>query len=248
MEQQAGVQSLDRAFALLEALSMQPSGAGLMELAQAAGLHKSTAHRLLNALSALGYVERADAKYRLTYKLLELSGRLIEGSDVLSMARAALDALRDRVGETVHLVVREGTQIVYVYKSESLLMPYRMASRVGARRDMYCTGAGKAILSTLIEQEVRHIWTQTKIQTFTPHTITSLDQLLTELDQIRAQGYAIDDQENELDVRCVAGSLMDHSGACMGAFSISAPLARMTDARMHDLAKEVIAVRQQLCR
>ena len=248
MEQQPGVQSLDRAFALLEALSMHPGGSGLMDLAVATNLHKSTAHRLLNALGALGYVERLDSKYRLTYKLLELSGRLIEGSDVLTTAQGALDALRDRVGETVHMVVREGTQIVYVYKAESQLMPYRMASRVGARRDMFCTAAGKAIMATLPEAEVRDIWQQTPVQPFTPYTITSLGALLRALDEVRIRGYAIDDQENELDVRCVAGALTDHSGACIGAFSISAPLARMTDQRLAELAAEVIAVRRQLCR
>ena len=247
MEQQSGVQSLERAFALLEALSMQPNGAGLMELAQATGLHKSTAHRLLGALCVLGYVERVDAaKYRLTYKMLELSGRLMEGSDVMGSAHGVLDALRDRVGETVYMVVREGAQIVYVYKAECLWLPYRMASHVGARRDMHCTAAGKAILATMTEAEVREIWRQTDVVPFTPYTITSLDVLLHELDAVRQKGYAVDDQENELDVRCIAGAICDHGGRCTGAFSVSAPLTRMGNERIAELAGEVLRVRRQL--
>lgn len=249
MEQQNSVQSLDRAFGLLEALSWEPAGMQLTELAQATGLHKSTVHRLLAALIALGYVRKAEesGRYRLSLKILELSGRITDNLDVLATARPLLEQLRDKTQEAVHLVVRDGADIVYVYKAESRGSAYRMFSRIGMRRALYCTAAGKSLLAAMPDDAVEKIWRTSEIKPYTEHTILTLEALLAELDGIRSRGYALDNEENELGVRCIAAALTDYTGASTAAFSISAPVIRMSDQRIEELSADVLATRAQIC-
>lgn len=247
MERQSGVQSLDRAFALLEALSERPSGIPLMELANKSGLHKSTVHRLLSSLTDLGYVKTdGNGSYALTLKMFELSGKVVEGLDVTRIAKPILDSLRDRSGEAVHLLVREGCEVVYVYKAESTNNAYRMFSHIGMHRTMYSTAAGKSMLADLPDAEVRKIWRQSDITAYTQHTITSLDVLFDELDGIRRRGYALDNEENEPGVRCIAASLVDYTGTSNAAVSISAPVLRMSDERVRELSDEILAVRAKI--
>lgn len=248
MEQQSGVQSLDRAFGLMEALSLQPGGMQLMQLVQLSGLHKSTVHRLLAALIDLGYVRKTEesGRYALSLKLMELSGRIVEGLDVQRAAQKILDRLRDKAQETVHLVVREGVDIVYTYKAESLDSSYRMFSRIGMRRAMYCTAAGKSILATMSDDTVAKIWRDSTIQAHTAHTIVTLEGLMEELDLVRNRGYALDNEENELGVRCIGASILDYTGSSSAAFSISAPIVRMPDARVAELAELVLEARRQI--
>jgi len=248
MDSQSGVQSLDRAFGLLETLSLQPDGMQLTELTQVTGLHKSTIHRLLASLIKLGYVKKAEdsGRYRLSLKLVELSGRIVDSMDVLRVSGKFLDRLRDQVQETVHLVVREGVDILYTYKAESLSSSYRMASRVGMRRALYCTAAGKSILATMPDAEVAAIWAKSDIQAITPHTIVNLECLMEELAQVRRLGYALDNEENALGVRCIGAAISDYTGIGSAAFSVSAPVVRMSDQRVAALAAEVLAIRKQI--
>lgn len=248
MEQQSAVQSLERAFSLLEALSRKPDGMQLTELAQVTGLHKSTVHRLLASLAALGYVKRPEegGKYRLSLKLLELSGRLTENIDVLELARPHLEQLRDFSNETVHLVVRDGPDIVYIYKAESGGSFYRMFSRIGMRRPMYCTASGKSILATLSDEEVLSVWKQSEIVPFTEKTVVTLDRLQADLQTVRARGFAVDDEENEVGVRCVAAVIYDYTGKGAAAFSVSAPVMRMGEERTEQLAARVLETRGRI--
>lgn len=241
------VQSLERAFALLEALSLHPQGAQLTELAAATGLHKSTAHRLLGSLAGLGYVQKADSgRYRLTLRLFEISGRAVDSIDILEAAKPFLEELRDTTGETAHLVVREGCDIVYVYKAESRQSSFRMFSRIGMRRAMYCTAAGKSMLAALPDSEIAAVWQASNVVAHTPHTIVTLEALLEEIAHIRALGYALDNEENELGVRCIAASIPSYTGGPSAAFSLSAPLVRMPDERIPALATEVLAIHKKI--
>lgn len=248
MEQTGAVQSLERAFSILEALAREPAGLPLTELSQMVGLHKSTVHRQLASLAAMGYVRKAEdsGRYRLTLKLLELSGRLTDNLNVLEVARPYLEQLRDRTGEAVHLVVRDQKDIVYVYKAESRGSAYRMFSRIGMRRAMYCTAAGKSMLALMPEKEVNQIWLASDVRAYTEHTITTLESLQQELTDIRKCGYALDNEENELGVRCIASALTDYSGKSSAAFSISAPIVRMPDERIRELAPEILSMRARI--
>ncbi|WP_195277072.1 IclR family transcriptional regulator [Anaerotruncus rubiinfantis] len=245
MENQSPVQSLDRAFDLIERLSLNPDGMLLMELSTASGLHKSTVHRLLSALISLGYVRKDESsnRYRLTLKLFELSGRVVDNIDVLEIAKPHIEQLRNHTQEAIHLVVREGADIVYIHKAESKQSSIRMFSRIGMRRPMYCTAVGKSIMATMTDDEVIRIWEKSDVKPYTEHTIVDLGSLFRELDTIRRCGYALDNEENELGVRCIGAAILDYTGRGRAALSISAPLARMTDTRVEELSAEILATR-----
>lgn len=149
-------------------------------------------------------------------------------------------------GETVHLVAREGAEIVYVYKVESIHGAIRMVSRIGMRRPLYCTGVGKAILATRGDEEVLQCWEESERVPCTPYTITRKDAFLREIAQIRQQGYAMDNEENELGVRCAAAAIPDWHGAASYALSISAPVSRMTDERVRSLIPALLETRNEI--
>lgn len=248
MEKQPCVQSLERTFDLIERLSRSSGGMLLMELSAASGLHKSTVHRLLSSLVTLGYVKKDEGsnKYRLTLKLFELSGRVVDNLDVLEIAKPYLEHLRNATQEAIHLVVRDGIDIVYVYKLDSKNSSIRMFSRIGMRRPMYCTAVGKSILATMPDDEVLKIWGNSDIKRYTEHTVVELGPLFRELEEIRSKGYALDNEENELGVRCIGAVIRDYTGRGKAALSISAPIARMTDTRIAQLAKEILKTCEEI--
>lgn len=253
MEQQTAeknpVQSAQRIFEILELLAKEGKMA-LTDISQVLQLHKSTVHRLLCSLSAMGYAKKDDStgKYTLTYKLLELSGCMLDGIDIVSTARPYLERLGEQTQEAVHLVARDGGEIVYVDKVEPGAGTIRMVSRIGLRRPMYCTGVGKAMMAYMGRGEVREIWEGSSVQALTEHTIVSLPALYEELERIRSAGYALDNEENELGVRCIAVCIQGHQGRAEYALSISAPILRMCDARIGQLAPLILSVRQDLSR
>ena len=235
MAEKSGVQSVERIFQLIESLAAHPAGAGLQCLAQDTDLAKSTVHRLLASLVSLGYAAQDEnGRYRLTLKMFELSSGIVNSMDIMDVAKVHLERLAQRTGEAVHLVIRDGQDIVYIYKTES--GPMRMSSRVGLRSPLYCTGVGKAILATLPADEVRNIWQHTTPQKLTTHTIVEFDALQAQLAEVRTNGYAIDDEENELGVRCVAVAIPGVGGRADSAFSISGLAPYMTPERIRRIA------------
>ena len=235
MADKSGVQSVERIFQLIESLAAHPAGAGLQRLAQDTDLAKSTVHRLLASLVSLGYAAQDEnGRYRLTLKMFELSSGIVNSMDIMDVAKVHLERLAQRTGEAVHLVIRDGQDIVYIYKTES--GPMRMSSRVGLRSPLYCTGVGKAILATLPADEVTNIWQHTTPQKLTTHTIVEFDALQAQLAEVRTNGYAIDDEENELGVRCVAVAIPGLGGRADSAFSISGLAPYMTPERIRRIA------------
>lgn len=236
MAEKSGVQSVERIFALIEQLAAHPKGASLQRLAQETELAKSTVHRLLASLVGLGYVvqDETNGKYRLTLKMFELSSGIVNSMDIMGVAKAHLERLAQRTGEAVHLVIRDGQDIVYIYKTEN--GPMRMSSRVGLRSPLYCTGVGKAILATLPPEDVAQIWTHSHPQKLTVRTVEDLPHLQEQLEQVRTNGYAIDDEENELGVRCVAVAIPGPDGRAESAFSISGLTPYMTPERIRRIA------------
>ena len=235
MAEKSGVQSVERIFQLIESLAAHPAGAGLQRLAQDTDLAKSTVHRLLASLVSLGYAAQDEnGRYRLTLKMFELSSGIVNSMDIMDVAKVHLERLAQRTGEAVHLVIRDGQDIVYIYKTES--GPMRMSSRVGLRSPLYCTGVGKAILATLPADEVTNIWQHTTPQKLTTHTIVEFDAPQAQLAEVRTNGYAIDDEENELGVRCVAVAIPGVGGRADSAFSISGLAPYMTPERIRRIA------------
>lgn len=241
-----GVQSVSRIFELIEVLAAHPAGAGLQNLATEAHLAKSTAHRLLGSLVSLGYAVQdvQTGKYRLTLKMFEISSGIVNSMDIMSVAKLHLERLSQRTAEAVHLVIRDGADVVYIYKTES--GPMRMSSRIGLRSPLYCTGVGKAILATLPDAEVEQIWHHSRLQKLTGRTVTDLDQLRSQLQTVRNCGYAIDDEENELGIRCVALAIPGPGGRADSAFSISGLAPYMTAERIRRISTLALETRADI--
>ncbi|WP_273699581.1 IclR family transcriptional regulator [Actinomadura graeca] len=218
------VRSLERAFELLEHLADAGGEMALSELTEVSGLPMPTIYRLMRTLVSHGYVRQEPSKrYALGPRLI----RLGEGASRLlgTWARPVLSRLVDDVGETANMAVLEGDEAVYVAQVPSK-HSMRMFTEVGRRVQPHCTGVGKALLSQLPDQRVREILTRTGMDAHTPNTFTDPETLITELARIREQGYAVDEEEQEIGVRCIAVPL--RGAPALTALSVSGPSARMT--------------------
>ncbi|WP_165495354.1 IclR family transcriptional regulator [Actinomadura roseirufa] len=228
------VRSLERAFDLLEHLADAGGEMALSELTEVSGLPMPTIYRLMRTLVNQGYVRQEPSKrYALGPRLI----RLGEGASRLlgSWARPVLAQLVQEVGETANMAVLEGDEAVYVAQVPSK-HSMRMFTEVGRRVQPHCTGVGKALLSQLSEARVREILTRTGMVAHTPTTITDPGALLAQLERIREQGYALDDEEKEIGVRCVAVPL--RGAPALTALSVSGPSARMT----HEAIAEAVPI------
>ena len=236
MTEKGGVQSVERIFQLIEQLASHPAGASLQRLAQETGLAKSS----------LGYAaqEPETGRYRLTLKMFELSSGIVNSMEIMDVAKAHLERLSQRTGEAVHLVIRDARDIVYIYKTES--GPMRMSSRVGLRSPLYCTGVGKAILATLPPEEVEDVWNHSSLKKLTSRTVVDLTEMQDQLAEVRANGYAIDDEENEMGVRCVAVAIPGPDGRAESAFSISGLAPYMTPERIRRVAALALDTRTDI--
>lgn len=243
------VQSAERIFQVMELLADQGE-MGLMEISAALNLHKSTVHRLLMSLIYMGYAKQDEntQKYMLSYKVVSMAGKILDRMDILLVAKPYLEKLSDISGEAVHLVQREGNHILYIYKIEAKVGTIRMVSHVGMIHPMYCSGVGKAIMATLPEKEVRQIWNESIIEKKTDRTITDYNEMLKVLDGIKKCGYALDDEENEKGVRCIAACLRGYHNEVKYAFSISGPTSRMTRERVEELSVDVKKIQSSLSR
>jgi IclR family acetate operon transcriptional repressor len=210
--------SLDKTLSVLEALVEHDR---LADIAARAGLPKSTVHRILRGLVERGFA-RSDGTgtYLPGPRILSLAGQALARYDFSRHAGPVLHSLQARTGHTVHFAIHSGDEAIYVEKIEGQ-RPYRMASRIGMHLRLHCTAIGKAILAHLPEEDVRRIVGRTGLERRTEHTITSLRDLWPELRRVRERGWALDDEENEEGIRCVAAPVFDHHGRVMGAVSVS---------------------------
>jgi IclR family transcriptional regulator, KDG regulon repressor len=237
-----------KAIGILEVLAAQAErGITLADLCVQLSMPKSTVHRYLTTLTQLGLAERrGDDRYRLGTKVIELAGSFLANSDLRSESQPVLDNLAAQSDETVHLAVPSGTEVVYIAKVESA-HPLRMYSYIGARLPMYCTALGKVILAFGDSDRTREVLAR-KLRPRTPTTITTADGLHTELESVRAQGYAIDDEENEVGIRCVSAPILDYTRLAVAAMSISGPSDRMDRRRCLELAPLVREAAHRLSR
>lgn len=226
------VQSVVRAFALLEALASAGTPLPLAELAATTGLAQPTAHRLLKTLQKIGYARQADSRdYDLGPGLIALGNRA--APPLAALAQPLLRELEELSQETANLVVLDGTMAVYVAQQPSRHQ-MRMFTEVGRRVLPHSAGAGKAMLATLTEARARDIVERTGLPRFTETTLTSPGALLAELRETRRRGYAIDEGEHEVGVRCVAVAIPGANPPA--ALSVSGPAARMSD----DMIRSVV--------
>ncbi|MFI9169328.1 IclR family transcriptional regulator [Streptomyces lincolnensis] len=241
--------SLRRALGILMYLAendTHPQGASLTDLATGLGMSKSTVLRLVGPLREERLVDQdpESGHYRLGPQNALLGQLYLERLDIRRTASPLLHQLAQDVREAVHLVSFDPPEIIYIDKVESP-QAVRMHSRVGGRQPAYCTATGKAFLAHAAD-DVLHRVTAAGMPARTPATITSPEELRTELARIRERGYAVDDVENELDIRCVGAPVFDHSGAVVTAVSISGPASRVTHDRVKEIGVRVTETAQAL--
>jgi IclR family transcriptional regulator, acetate operon repressor len=221
-----GVQSIARAFDLLETMADLGGIVGLSQLASASGLPLPTIHRLMRTLLDLGYVRQEPSReYALGPRLVRLgesAGRLLG-----DWATPYLQHVVDAIGESANLAMLDGYQVVYTAQVPGR-HSMRMFTEVGRRAGVHCTAIGKAMLATMPAGEAGEILRRSGLPSQTQHTITGLSAMEKELERIRLQGYALDNEEQEIGVRCVAVTLP--GDPARAAISISGPTTRMTDA------------------
>lgn len=237
------IQVLERAMILLDELARQSEPVALKDLAKTTGLHTSTAHRILNDLVVGRYVERVDSGlYRLGMRLLEL-GSLVKGR--LNVRAVAVDAMRELhkiTGQTVNLALQQGDEIVYVERSWNENSGMQVVRAIGGHAPLHLTSSGKLFLSQLDSRQVRAYMMRTGLAGNTRNSITQLTDLETELAVVRRHGYARDNEELELGVRCIAAGIYDDTGMLVGGLSLSAPAERLRDSWipvLQDTAKAI---------
>ena len=235
-----GVQSLQRAFGLLELVAAHRGSVSLSELATASGLPPPTLHRLARTLVGLGYLRQEPSRqYALGPRLLLLTDSSSTMLD--SLAQPHLQHCVDEIGETANLAMLDGDLVAYVAQAPGR-HSMRMFTEVGRRVLPHCTAVGKALLARSSDAEVRGLLARTGLPRHTPHTITDPDELLAQLRRVRRRGFAMDEGEQEVGVRCVAVAVP--GSAIRLAMSISGPAPRMSD----ELLVHAVPVLQEAAR
>lgn len=234
--------SIRRALAALNFIAEYPDfppGPGLQEISAGLALPKSTLLRVLSPLIDEGLIKHnpQTARYSLAPKIAYFSGLYLNRLDLRAVAQPILRGLSDRTGESVHLVVPDGLGVVYIDKAESR-NPIRMFAGIGSRQEMYCTAVGKALLSNLPDTTISAVL-EAGMVARTKNTITDEVQFRKELAKIKAQGFAVDDVENELGIRCVGAAIFDHTGTPIAALSVSGPDTRVTSELIPELGQLV---------
>ncbi len=235
-----GSSTVRRAILLLDTLAQHPTGVGLSEVARAAKLHHATAYRLLSTLCDARLVElrEGDRKYRLGLRVLELAGALGESLEIREVARPLLTWLAKTTGETVHLATLDGDEMVFLERVDGV-QPVTLRTRVGFRAPAHVTAVGKAVLAFSPPLVVDRFLRGRQLKRYTLHTITGPDAFAAHLETVRRQGFAVDNEEHRLSIRCVGAPIFDHLGRPVAAVSIAGPMFRLSTRRMRELAEVV---------
>jgi DNA-binding IclR family transcriptional regulator len=229
------IRVLERAIRILGLLS-DGKPRSLQALSSEIDLSTSTTFRQLSTLSHHRYVERDEqtGQYTLGLACLELAQAYYTGNDVRRAALPELDRLRNETRETVHLAILDEMEVVYIEKLEALQPIGLMGSRVGGRAPAYCTGVGKTLLAHIPRDVVRQCFAGKRFRRYTPHTIVTLKALFTELAVVSTRGYALDKEEHEAGVCCVAAPIRDMKGDVVAALSVSGPVDRLDPIEAND--------------
>lgn len=233
---QISIQVIERMILLLDTLANYPDPVSLKELSKITGLHPSTAHRILNDMVVKRFVDRAEpGTYRLGMRLLELGNIVKSRLNVREAAQDFMRALHRKTIQTINLAVRQGDEIVYIERAFSERSGMQVVRAIGGRAPLHLTSTGKLFLSVDDPKQVRMYATRTGLAGHNKNSITDLSKLERELASVRALGYARDNEELELGVRCMAAGIHDDSGKLVAGLSLSAPAERLRDEWLDDL-------------
>lgn len=241
------IKVLNKAFSVLDVLLKNNAPMNMTEISEQLNLYPSTIHRILDTLKYGGYVEQdpTTQKYQLGLKLLELGLARLNQIDLVKEAKTFLKELTKKCDETVHLAILEDTNVLYLAKEEST-QTIRMISYVGKRAPLHCTALGKVLLAFLPLDKREQILTKIELAKLTENTITNKDKLIKELERIEQEGFALDKEENEKFVRCIAAPIRDYKGRVIAAVSISGPSYRINEDNQSFLKEELLNTCQKI--
>jgi len=238
------LQTISRSIQLLRCFDEKPE-LGISEIAQRLGIAKSTVYGIVSTLELNSFLEQdgRTGRYRLGIEIFRLGTKV--KSDLLNFAKPYMEKLVTDFSETVHLVVPDQYNILYIHKIES---PHsmRICSRVGERLPLYCTAVGKALLAQMGEKEQAAVICATSFHPYTPYTIRDSSFLLQELAKIKAAGFAVDREELEIGLTCVAAPIFDGNGKPNAAISVAGPTVRMTNLTIETIARGLLGVTRDI--
>lgn len=234
------VQSIDRAFDILELLSLESRGLTMTEVGLKLDLHKSTVHRLLSSMRERGYIEKSQetGNYRLGLGFIELASLYLNSLELKTEAQPFLHRLTKQTGQTSFLAIRDGHEVVYIDKVETYdsLRRYKI---IGRRRPLYATSLGKALLSGMRDKEIEQLYAEHPFEKLTEKTLLTFDALMKEIHQIRKQGWSIDDEENEKGTRCVGAPVFDYRDRVIASLSLAWDITVHPDLTWTEMSKHV---------
>jgi len=243
----SGVQSLARAFAIMEEIARNRDGIGLADLSKRVGLHNSTTFHLVKTLVSLGYVRQMQdtKRYRVGRPLFALAASALDEVEMVSLATPFLEDLSRETGESTHFSVRMDDAVVVLARTGGK-GAFQLNDRAGAVRPAHCTALGKIMLAALPIDQFEQYLARADLKAFTPKSITSAEPLRREIAEVRRTGLAIDDGEFDSEVRCAAVPVRDFSGQVIGAIGISGPVWRLSIETLQKRARAVRATADRL--
>jgi len=241
------IKVLDKSLSILDTILQHGSPMNMTKISEKLGLYPSTIHRILDTLKHWGYVEQDPntQKYQLGLKLLELGMAKLHQIDLVREATPYLKELVNYCNETVHLGILDNAEVLYLAKEESS-QTIRMCSYVGKRAPLHCTALGKVLLAYLPKEGRRKILEQKGLPRLIEKTITDKGTLEKELAEVREQGFALDREENEKDVCCIAAPIKNYQGKVIAAISISSPVYRIDINKQNHLKEALIEITKKI--
>ena len=240
------VRALERGLMVLEVLS-RGGDVSLSDIARATDLTCSTSFRILETLSQRGYAlqDGQSGRYRLGVGAIQIGLAYSANSPLPAAADPAMRELVRTTKETANLAILDGDQAVYIHQVESK-QSVRMFTQLGARAPVYCTGVGKVLVAWRSAEEVAQMLSNVSFEAFTSNTIPNLEKLQIDLERVKNQGYAIDDEERELGVRCVTAPVRRAREMVVAALSVSAPASRLPKGSIIQRSRKVIAAANEI--
>ena len=235
------VRSLERASEILNCFTLYEPEKNLKQLSEETGLHKSTVFRILDTLEKIKWI-RKDPKigtYRIGFGMFELGTRAISGNDFYHVSLFHLEKLVKVTEQSAHLVIHDQGEVLYLNKVECPGSIITQPSQIGMRFPVHCTAVGKVLLSYMENAQARAIITSKELKRMTPNTICDEDELLREIQQVREKGYAIDNEEIQLGLRCVAAPVKDHTNKVVAAISVSGLISNMSEDNLPFIIEQV---------
>jgi len=242
------VLSVDKALLIMKLLAEKGRVMKLTEISEELDINKGTLHGLISTLKFHGFIDQdgKTQKYRLGLYLIELGDTASKSLDIIQITSPIIEEVSNKLQETVHIAKLDNFDVVYVDKKESK-QSMRIYTSIGSRNPAYCTGVGKAMLAYLDEDTLNMLLPE-KVEKFTPNTVTDKEEFIKRLKLIKEKGYALDNEEFSVGLKCVAAPIFNHEGKAIYGLSVSGPSVRMTEEKVQESIKLIKLAAEKISR